>query len=109
MAPDAGVPDFFQNAELALDPSVSAVIVTVEVLGGALVDEEHPLIARKPNNKRKVETAIVVYVFMLFLKVEIANRRSIHPKTNQLRSYLAELAVFGRVVFSITSQCSIFR
>ena len=62
--PDAGVPDLLRNAEVALDPSVSAVIVTLVVVDGVLVDEEHPLINNMTKHNGKANVTMPVDIFI---------------------------------------------
>ena len=68
--PPAGELEFFQEAEFAFVPSVSAVIVTDEVVDGVVDDdEEQPLTAQKTNAKRKAEVIVVINFFIIFVKV----------------------------------------
>ena len=67
--PEEGFPDFFQKAEFAFVPSVSAVIVNAVVLGVGVVLEEHPLIVSEPYIRRIAQEAIGMILVMIFLKM----------------------------------------
>jgi len=72
LIPEAGVSDLLLNAEVAFVPSVSAVIVTVEVVDG-VVDEEHPFRAEQAIATSSAKPLMDMCFFIVFFMISWFN------------------------------------